>query len=150
MIYAVREFFSDGGWTAVVLAILSVVLYFFISERFLATFAELRLLKSGRRISPEVFEIPGLRRMAFIRAGIVTAPLLGLFGTVTGMIDVFGEISAGGLTTGVGGGVSKAMLTTQYGLVIAAPALIAEKILLTLKQKIVSESRSASMLEDLV
>lgn len=58
-------------------------------------------------------------------------PLLGLLGTVLGMIDVFAAI----VTAGVGnpgvlaGGISKALITTAAGLSIAIPALIFHEIL---------------------
>jgi biopolymer transport protein ExbB len=54
------------------------------------------------------------------------SPLLGLLGTVFGMIDVFGAI----VTAGVGnagqlaGGISKALITTAAGLCVAIPALM--------------------------
>jgi len=53
------------------------------------------------------------------------APLLGLLGTVIGMIDVFSAIMAQGTgNTGVlAGGISKALITTAAGLTVAIPAL---------------------------
>lgn len=58
-------------------------------------------------------------------AGI--APLLGLLGTVTGMIKVFSVISSKGVTnpSDLAGGISEALLTTAAGLVVAIPTLIA-------------------------
>ena len=58
-------------------------------------------------------------------AGI--APLLGLLGTVLGMIKVFRVISEQGLgqTQSLSGGISEALLTTVVGLSIAIPALVA-------------------------
>jgi biopolymer transport protein ExbB len=58
-------------------------------------------------------------------AGI--APLLGLLGTVTGMIQVFRVISEQGLgqTQSLSGGISQALITTVVGLIIAIPALVA-------------------------
>ncbi|MFH1943749.1 MAG: MotA/TolQ/ExbB proton channel family protein [bacterium] len=58
-------------------------------------------------------------------AGI--APLLGLLGTVTGMIRVFRVISEQGLgqTQSLSGGISEALITTVVGLIIAIPALVA-------------------------
>ncbi|MDB5953884.1 MotA/TolQ/ExbB proton channel family protein [Ramlibacter sp.] len=57
------------------------------------------------------------------------APLLGLFGTVIGMIEIFGSQSA---TAGTGGsnpallahGISVALYNTAFGLIVAIPALI--------------------------
>ena len=58
-------------------------------------------------------------------AGI--APLLGLLGTVLGMIRVFGVISEQGLGQAqlLSGGISQALITTVVGLSIAIPTLVA-------------------------
>ncbi len=55
------------------------------------------------------------------------APLLGLLGTVTGMIRVFSIISSKGVTnpSDLAGGISEALLTTAAGLVVAIPTIIA-------------------------
>jgi biopolymer transport protein ExbB len=54
------------------------------------------------------------------------APLLGLTGTVLGMIKVFGVIQAQGVgqAAALSGGISEALLTTVVGLFIGIPALI--------------------------
>jgi len=60
-----------------------------------------------------------------------TAPLLGLLGTVTGMIRVFMRIEAAGGATNVtllAGGLWEAMLTTAAGLIVAVPALVASHL----------------------
>ncbi len=51
------------------------------------------------------------------------APLLGLLGTVMGMIDTFDAVAAtsGETATRVASGVSRALITTQVGLVVAIP-----------------------------
>jgi biopolymer transport protein ExbB len=56
-----------------------------------------------------------------------TAPLMGLLGTVLGMIRVFQVINKQGLgqTQALSGGISEALLTTVVGLAIAIPALVA-------------------------
>lgn len=53
-------------------------------------------------------------------------PLLGLYGTVLGMIQTFGAISAGGVgdASALAGGISTALLTTAFGLTVAIPSLI--------------------------
>jgi biopolymer transport protein ExbB len=53
------------------------------------------------------------------------SPLLGLLGTVIGMIKVFGTISAEGLgnAPALAGGISEALVTTAAGLVVAIPSL---------------------------
>jgi biopolymer transport protein ExbB len=57
------------------------------------------------------------------------APLLGLLGTVFGMIKVFTEIMLEGTgNAGVlAGGISEALITTAAGLVVAIPAMIAHR-----------------------
>ncbi|MEL6178894.1 MAG: MotA/TolQ/ExbB proton channel family protein [Myxococcota bacterium] len=61
---------------------------------------------------------------------IVTAPLLGLLGTVTGMIDTFHAL---GLHTAsseaLADGISKALITTEFGLFIAIPAILVSRAL---------------------
>jgi len=54
------------------------------------------------------------------------APLLGLLGTVVGMIDVFAEIMAQGTgnASALAGGISQALITTAAGLTVAIPALV--------------------------
>ena len=59
------------------------------------------------------------------------SPLLGLLGTVLGMVDVFTDIMIQGTgNTGVlAGGISKALITTAAGLTVAIPALIFHRAL---------------------
>jgi biopolymer transport protein ExbB len=57
---------------------------------------------------------------------VVVAPLFGLLGTVFGMIDTFAAVGAGSSETAdlVAGGISKALITTQVGLVAALPGTL--------------------------
>ncbi|MDK2777680.1 MAG: MotA/TolQ/ExbB proton channel family protein [Pseudomonadota bacterium] len=71
-------------------------------------------------------EVPRLTRaIGWIKIISVVAPLLGLLGTVTGMIDVFETMSLFG--TGdpklMAGGISQALVTTVLGLVAAIPCV---------------------------
>jgi len=56
-----------------------------------------------------------------------SAPLIGMTGTVTGMIRAFAAMSSAGALQGsvVAGGISEALITTAAGLLIAVPAVIA-------------------------
>jgi biopolymer transport protein ExbB len=76
-------------------------------------------------------EIPGLESYVGwlgIIAGV--APLLGLFGTVIGVIQAFIELAAGGAVTDPGSftlladGIYKALITTAAGLFVGIPALV--------------------------
>lgn len=80
----------------------------------------------------ELFEARGERMLAQLGKDLVVlgaltavAPLLGLLGTVTGMIDTFEAVSAGdsGTAEQVASGVSQALITTQFGLVVAIPGV---------------------------
>lgn len=77
-------------------------------------------------------ELPRVERGLSILAVLgAVAPLLGLLGTVTGMIDVFRVITLYG--TGdpklMSSGISEALLTTEWGLVIAIPVMLAHTFL---------------------
>lgn len=55
---------------------------------------------------------------------ISASPQLGLLGTIVGMIKSFGALSAAGDPTLVAGGISEALYTTAFGLLVAIPALV--------------------------
>jgi biopolymer transport protein ExbB/TolQ len=63
-------------------------------------------------------------RMSWINTVIKTAPMLGLFGTVLGMMSAFGKLGgdAGNVeATGLASDISLALITTAIGLAIAIP-----------------------------
>ena len=85
---------------------------------------EQAVIDSGERVAN------GLRRYLRLFNGIATiAPLLGLLGTVLGMIEAFGEIASSSAAMGrpevLAKGISQALLTTAGGLSVAIPAFIA-------------------------
>lgn len=67
------------------------------------------------------------RRLGVLETVAAVAPLLGLLGTVLGMIRVFATISLAGLGNPetLSSGISEAMVTTAAGLIIGIPALVA-------------------------
>jgi biopolymer transport protein ExbB len=89
-------------------------------------------------------EVPRLERFLGVLATIAfLAPLLGLLGTVTGMIDAFGTIASGGgyaTVTELSSGVYKSLLTTAAGLVVATPTFVAYSYL---------SSRVSTMMHDM-
>lgn len=67
-------------------------------------------------------------RMSWVNTVVKTAPMLGLLGTVTGMIAAFGKIAAASKTgtdpSALAGDISFALFTTAMGLMIAIPLVI--------------------------
>jgi biopolymer transport protein ExbB len=81
---------------------------------------------SGRR------ETKRLERYLVLLATVAAAsPLLGLLGTVLGMIEVFSVISIAGVGQAglLSGGIAQALITTAFGLCIGIPALVAYNLL---------------------
>lgn len=73
-------------------------------------------------------EIPLMKRFNTIFDTIISvSPLLGLLGTVLGLINSFGALqlgSGGAQVTGVTGGISEALVSTASGLVVAIATLL--------------------------
>jgi biopolymer transport protein ExbB len=88
-------------------------------------------------------ETPRIERFGTaIMVFAAVSPLLGLLGTVTGMIATFDVITEYG--TGdpkmLSGGISEALITTQLGLIVAIPALLVGNLL---------NARASSQLDDM-
>lgn len=92
--------------------------------------------KHGREIMKESIEheasqvIHELERFLNPLGTVATiTPLLGLLGTVIGMIKVFAEIQLAGVgdAGNLAGGISEALITTASGLSVAIPALICHR-----------------------
>jgi len=81
-------------------------------------------LKLGEAILQET---PSLERfLTFIKIIATIAPLMGLLGTVTGMIQVFQQITVYGAgdPTIMAGGISVALMTTVLGITVAIPTVL--------------------------
>ncbi len=77
-------------------------------------------------------ELPGVQRGIAILAVLgAVAPLMGLLGTVTGMIDTFRIITLFGTSDPklMSGGISEALVTTELGLVVAIPIMLFHTLL---------------------
>jgi len=71
------------------------------------------------------------RLLPFIAVTAATAPLMGLLGTVTGMINTFKLITIFGTgdAKSLSSGISEALVTTEFGLIVAIPSLIMHALL---------------------
>lgn len=94
--------------------------------------AGLRNVKSSREVMKEAIEEAGrgvaheLERFLTSLGTIASiSPLMGLFGTVVGMIEIFGSPSASGNNPqALAHGISVALYNTGFGLIIAIPSMI--------------------------
>lgn len=90
-------------------------------------------------IAPLRDELPAFGRLVTSMVGL--APLVGLLGTVTGMIETFASLGDQTLfarSGGIAGGIAQALVSTQMGLAVAIPGLLAGRLL----------ARRQSQLED--
>lgn len=107
-----------------------------------------------RQPSPETFrlamEAAGDREFAEMRKGdkllettIAVSPLLGLLGTVTGLINTFNNLNIGGgggegtsaQATRAAAGIGEALITTAAGMIVAIMALLIFRLLVSLQAK---------------
>ena len=143
---SIRDFMEQGGTVLWLIAILVFFMWGMIFERIwylshghnsyvdkLANQWNSRKDKTSwyalqvreKLISQAKFEIN--KNLSMIQTCIMLAPLFGLLGTVTGMIEVFQVMafSGGGDARAMAGGVSKATLPTMAGMVVALSGVFA-------------------------
>jgi biopolymer transport protein ExbB len=87
------------------------------------------------------------RLLPFIAICAASAPLLGLLGTVTGMINTFDMITVygSGDAKSLSGGISEALITTEYGLIVAIPALLLHAFLSRKASGVVGQMEGAAV-----
>ena len=85
------------------------------------------------------------RNLELLGVIAAVAPLMGLLGTVVGMIDVFAAlmIHGAGDASVLAGGIGQALVTTAVGLVVAIPPLIAHRLLQRRAQSFLHEIEAA-------
>ena len=141
---AVRDFVEQGGNVLLVIAFVTAVMWSLIYERFWyfqvrhrGEMERIRELWRGRS-EHSSWHAHQIRRMLIsqvrqklqqrlgpIETIVKLCPMLGLLGTVTGMIEVFDVMAAGsGNARGMAGGVSKATLPTMAGMVAALSGML--------------------------
>lgn len=87
------------------------------------------------------------KRLSFLATTANTAPFIGLFGTVWGIMDAFREIGIRGTTSlaVVAPGISEALIATAIGLATAIPAVLAYNYFLSRLKGIISKMENASI-----
>lgn len=148
---AVREFWASGGFVMPALVGGLLALWFALAWRALTLAgpvvarAESAVAKLSHRsrasvstaIAPIRQDIGRFR--ALVTAVVVLAPLIGLLGTVTGMIETFSSLGSGALYTqggGIAAGISEALVSTQTGLAVAIPGALLARLLDRRQQRI--------------
>ncbi len=112
-----------------------------------ADIAELRISEAVMK------EVPRLERFqSFLRLSVAAGPLLGLIGTVLGMILTFQSITESGSSDPklMAAGIGQAMIATVLGLGIAIPLLFANAVLVSLSKSIsqVLDEQAVGMLAE--
>ena len=115
--------------------------------------AGLQRFDKGREAMSEALQDAGRQEAAHLERFVAVvgtiaaiAPLLGLLGTVTGMIKIFQRVT----TEGVGdprmlaGGIWEALITTAAGLTVAIPAYVAYRYLLARADGLVLEMEQSA------
>ncbi len=88
-----------------------------------------------------------MRMLPFISICAASAPLLGLLGTVTGIITTFKMITvfgSGDVKT-LSGGISEALITTEFGLIVAIPSLLLHAFLTRMARGMVNRMETAAV-----
>ena len=97
--------------------------------------AGLRSAGASRDVTTKVIEVAGghvahelSRYLTLLGAIGSIAPLLGLLGTVVGMIDIFASQQAGSNPQQLAQGISIALYSTAFGIIVAVPSVLAYRI----------------------
>lgn len=131
------ELVDEGGPAMIAIIVLSVVLYSRCFKLLLSLHRRRRWLQGmreaipgrhdlARRLQDEMLESFRQQRVA-LAAMIAAAPLLGLLGTVSGMVKTFDSLARGAgqdSMEGLARGISEVLVATESGLLVAIPALL--------------------------
>ena len=141
---SILDFFDRGGPVIVVLFILAIIMTTLLLERLIFFISELKNLSKEAQIDIEatkttnawlfdkiklknvsIINLKANRNILLIQGLIALCPLLGLLGTVTGMIEVFDimAITGTGNARAMASGIARATLPTMTGLFISIVGL---------------------------
>lgn len=107
-------------------------------------------LKSRLNESFLILRLEMDQHRTLVRSLVLIAPLLGLLGTVDGMIETFeslGEMALFTQSGGIAGGISRALFTTQIGLAVSIPGLMFGRII---DRQQLNISRELDQIRDLI
>ena len=159
----IRAFMDAGGNVLYIIAALTFVMWTLIFERIwyyrMSLKADIDVVMSAweSRTERKSWNARQIRRMLIGQVGetisanlgliktlVAICPLLGLLGTVTGMIEVFNimAVTGGGEAKAMAGGVSKATIPTMAGMVAAISGVFANTYLTRVA------NRESTLLED--
>jgi biopolymer transport protein ExbB len=87
------------------------------------------------------------RMLPFIAICAAAAPLMGLLGTVTGIINTFKMITVfgSGDVKSLSGGISEALITTKFGLIVAIPSLLLHAFLSRKARGVIGQMETAAV-----
>lgn len=121
-VQGITEYWQAGGWLLVPIALVAwgVWAYALRLREWL-----LSVMTTTEPPDPVQVHEAVRRDVVILKALTAAAPLLGLLGTVTGMVDLFMAAAGPGAegATLMAGGISRALITTQFGLLAALPGV---------------------------
>lgn len=142
--YRIFSFFELGGFAISIIGLALLLLWIVIVERYLYLYFTYPKLKqhligewrarpnkqgwASQRVRDLLISRAQLAlhsNLHLLRALVILAPMLGLFGTVTGMIQVFDTLAmlGTGNARAMAEGISKATVPTMAGMIVALPGL---------------------------
>ncbi len=137
------ELVKSGGSVMIVLLLLSFIIWALIFDFYYSQSTNGRFFKHAKALlilipsenkdqALNIFKKIMRTRKKLLHSFIAVAPLLGLLGTVGGMIETFSSLQTSEMfkpSGGISEGISQALLTTQLGLIVSVPPLLLLKYL---------------------
>lgn len=124
---AIQAYWLAGGPLLAVLALLALAIwaYYFRSHAALKSLARTAAATALPPDTAERWQSAARRDLGILAAFTAAAPLVGLLGTVLGMVETFDAVSEvlGEPGRRMAGGIRQALVTTQFGLLIAIPGV---------------------------
>lgn len=155
MLDGMQQLLEDGGSVMPALALTALAMWYGIAARAQHLFgfdtqqvvqrlAPLSALAPARREEASRLAVHGMfealgRHRTLVHSLAFAAPMLGLLGTVSGMIETFDSLGQQAMfrqSGGIAGGIAEALLTTQLGLCIAIPGTLVGRMLDTREDRL--------------